>query len=143
MCSWTSAWNGDFAKKALTVLVHFDDRKGVLIIRERLPIPVYDHAGIWCVECVVEGRLKVTQYEVVEEKGDRYRFVEKEKTLARVGDAGCLIPPFEYHTLENALTDRTSITLHVYGGEMDTCNLYTPEPSGWWIKGAKQLEYDH
>src|SRR5262249_23610323 len=36
--------------------------------------PLHDHAGIWCVEGVVEGRMDVTQYDLVEEASDRYRF---------------------------------------------------------------------
>jgi hypothetical protein len=60
---------------------------------------------------------------------------------ARVGDAGCLIPPFEYHVLRNALSDRRSVTLHVYAGEMDHCNLFVPCDGGWWTKTGQVLEY--
>ena len=28
--------------------------------------PLHDHAGIWCVEGVVEGRMDVTQYDLIE-----------------------------------------------------------------------------
>ena len=59
----------------------------------------------------------------------------------RLGTAGCLIPPFEYHTLANALSDRPTITLHVYGGEMDFCNLYRPTDQGWWHQVPRSLEY--
>ena len=60
-----------------------------------------------------------------------------------VGDAGCLIPPFEYHVLANALSDRASVTLHVYGGEMDRCNLYLPQDDGWWERTPRILQYDN
>jgi predicted metal-dependent enzyme (double-stranded beta helix superfamily) len=102
---------------------------------------LHDHAGIWCVECVLEGQLDVRQYDLVEQHGDRYRFVERKQVRAGVGEAGCLIPPFEYHVLGNALDDRTTITLHVYGGEMDHCNCYRPQAPGWWHKSPKRLEY--
>jgi hypothetical protein len=58
-----------------------------------------------------------------------------------VGDAGCLIPPFEHHILRNALEDRRSVTVHVYAGEMSQCNLYLPTDDGWWEKTATPLEY--
>ncbi len=36
--------------------------------------PVHDHAGMWCVEGVVEGRIEVVQYDLVERDGARCRF---------------------------------------------------------------------
>ena len=69
---------------------------------------LHDHAGIWCVECVVDGRMEVTQYDLVSESGDSYRFVQQNCITAERGSAGCLIPPFEYHTLANARPDAAS-----------------------------------
>lgn len=103
---------------------------------------LHDHAGLWCVECVVEGELEVTQYDVIERHGDRYRFARQSAVRATVGDAGCLIPPYEYHVLTNARPDRTSVTIHVYGGEMDHCNLYEPGADGWWTRTPRTLGYD-
>jgi predicted metal-dependent enzyme (double-stranded beta helix superfamily) len=103
---------------------------------------LHDHAGVWCVECVVQGSLDVTQYDIVERAGDRCRFAMQQQIRAGVGDAGCLIPPFEYHVLSNPLPDRTSITLHVYGGEMDHCNVYLPRSEGWWEPAARKLSYN-
>ena len=103
--------------------------------------PLHDHAGIWCVECVVQGKLHVTQYDMEQERDGRCRFREQTRVEAGVGDAGCLIPPFEYHVLSNALADETTITLHVYGGEMDHCNLFSPGRDGWWDRSRRELAY--
>jgi len=102
--------------------------------------PLHDHAGIWCVEGVVEGRMDVTQYDLIEERSDRFRFEEKGCVHAAVGSAGCLIPPFEYHILANAL-DTPSITLHVYGGEMTTCHVFEPLPDGQYVRRERALHY--
>lgn len=102
---------------------------------------LHDHGGMWCVECVVDGELDIMQYDLIEEKGDRCRFDRRDVVRARVGDAGCLIPPFEYHVLRNALQDRPSVTLHVYAGEMDRCNLYLPHDEGWWTRTSQVLDY--
>ena len=102
---------------------------------------LHDHAGIWCVEGVVEGRIDVTQYDLVEESADGLRFVAKGCVHASVGSAGCLIPPFEYHVLANAL-DRASITLHVYGGEMTTCHVFEPGTGGCYVRSERALSYD-
>src|SRR5918993_5011196 len=63
---------------------------------------LHDHAGIWCVECVVDGHMEVAQYDLQSEQDGRYRFAERNRVVAARGSAGCLIPPFEYHTLGNA-----------------------------------------
>lgn len=102
--------------------------------------PLHDHAGIWCVEGVVEGRMDVTQYDLVEESGDGYRFEAKGCVHAAVGSAGCLIPPFEYHVLANAI-DRPSITLHVYGSEMTTCHVFEPLADGRYVRKERALCY--
>jgi predicted metal-dependent enzyme (double-stranded beta helix superfamily) len=103
---------------------------------------LHDHAGMWCVECVVEGELEVLQYDLVEQIDDRCRFRQRQAVRAKLGDAGSLIPPFEYHVLRNALADRRSVSLHVYAGEMDHCNLYLPGGDGWWDKSATTLGYN-
>jgi predicted metal-dependent enzyme (double-stranded beta helix superfamily) len=102
--------------------------------------PLHDHAGIWCVEGVVEGEMGVTQYDLIAENEGTYRFSEQVSMRAGIGRAGCLIPPYEYHVLEN-LDDRPSITLHVYGGEMDHCHVFEPCGGGAYRRVARTLAY--
>lgn len=102
---------------------------------------LHDHAGIWCVECVVEGEMEVRQYDLVEERGDRFRFEAQACIEALKGSAGCLIPPFEYHTLANRRADGASITLHVYGGEMTHCHVFEPNGDGSYRRVDKLLSY--
>jgi 3-mercaptopropionate dioxygenase len=101
---------------------------------------LHDHAGIWCVECVVEGHMQVAQYDLVSDQGGAYRFEQRNRVLAGRGTAGCLIPPFEYHTLANA-ADSPSVTLHVYGGEMDHCHIFEPAADGSYRRVRKDLCY--
>jgi 3-mercaptopropionate dioxygenase len=104
---------------------------------------LHDHAGIWCVEGVVEGEMAVTRYDLVEHDAeDAYRFVERDRVEAHAGSAGALIPPFEYHILANPRPDRVALTLHVYGGEMNECSIFQPEPSGLYRREVKSLSYD-
>ncbi len=102
--------------------------------------PLHDHSGIWCVEGVVEGEMEVVRFELLEECGGRCRFGEFERLRAGTGSAGALIPPLEYHVLRNP-TGRTVITLHVYGGEMDHCGVFVPQPDGSWRREEKALSY--
>lgn len=105
---------------------------------------LHDHAGIWCVEGVVAGEIDVTQYALLEgdPEADRCRFAPEGRVRAGRGSAGALIPPFEYHTIHNALPAATTITLHVYGGDMNRCSVYAPEADGWYRRQERTLSFD-
>ena len=101
---------------------------------------LHDHAGIWCVECVVDGNMEVSQYDLLSESGGAFRFEQRSRVVAGRGSAGCLIPPFEYHTLGNAAVT-PSVTLHVYGGDMDHCHVFEPAGDGSYRRVRKELCY--
>jgi predicted metal-dependent enzyme (double-stranded beta helix superfamily) len=103
---------------------------------------LHDHAGIWCVEGVLEGEIEVTQYDLLEERDERYRFARQGTVRAGRGSAGTLIPPFEYHTIHNAVADRPTLTLHVYGGDMDHCGVFAPQADGWYRRESRELRFD-
>jgi predicted metal-dependent enzyme (double-stranded beta helix superfamily) len=103
---------------------------------------LHDHAGMWCVEGVISGQMNVTRFDLIETVGERFRFARVEEVKAGVGSSGALIPPYEYHVLGNALPDQTSVTLHVYGGEMDHCSIFEPQADGLWVRTQKALGYD-
>lgn len=104
--------------------------------------PLHDHCGMWCVEGVCEGELEVTQYELVERDEDRYRFETRGVIQAGTGSAGSLIPPHEYHTIENADTASTAVSIHIYSGEMTNCNTFEPVGDGWYQRRRRELGYD-
>ena len=87
---------------------------------------VHDHGGLWCVEGVVDGEIAVTQYRVQQDPDGFYRVTPIGSLLAGTGSAGCLIPPTDHHVLANARPSRASVTLHVYGGDLDDCQGFLP-----------------
>lgn len=102
---------------------------------------LHDHAGTWCVECVYRGRIRVTSYSVRggDPERDLVRFEPETVVMAGVGEAGALIPPFEYHRLENP-DETAAVTIHVYGGEMTFCHVYEPCEGGY-RRTFKELRY--
>lgn len=108
--------------------------------------PLHDHAGLWCVEAVCMGTIRVEQYELAEREDDRFRFTHEDGVRASVGTAGCLIPPHEHHTIRNVSDDDCAVTLHIYGGDMECCNAFEPEGpgdgEGWFRKVKKNLVFD-
>lgn len=94
---------------------------------------LHDHAGVWCVECVYRGHIDVVSYSLDAEPTDEsllYQFTPEKKIVAGIGDAGALIPPFEYHTIANA-DETPAVTIHVYGGELTWCHAFMPEEGGF------------
>ena len=103
--------------------------------------PLHDHAGMWCVECVYRGRIRVTSFDLeTDAEAERLQFTPETVVLAGKGEAGHLIPPFEYHMIENP--DATpAITIHVYGGEMTHCNAFFPIDGGGYRREVRTLSY--
>jgi predicted metal-dependent enzyme (double-stranded beta helix superfamily) len=102
--------------------------------------PVHDHGGLWCVEGVVEGAMQVTQYDVRAD-GDAFAVTAVGDPIAAgVGSAGRLIPPTDYHVLANA-QQAPSVTLHVYGGDLTGCRIFTPGADGRYLQSIRALTY--
>lgn len=103
--------------------------------------PLHDHGGLWCVEGVVDGAMQVTQFDLADHSNGSYAFIERGKVKAAVGSAGSLIPPWDYHVLANALADRPSVTLHIYGGDLTACQVFLPRPDGRYERQDRCLSY--
>ena len=104
--------------------------------------PIHDHSGLWCVEGVWDGELEITQYELLERDGDRFRFRATGGMHAGPGSAGSLIPPHEYHTIGNPSPDRVAVTLHIYKAEMACCSKFQPQSGEWFLRIDNALKTD-
>ncbi len=95
--------------------------------------PLHDHSGMWCVECVCVGSVTVESYERLPNRCSGtglWDFKKVESVKATVGEAGALIPPFDYHTVHNHGTT-PSATIHIYCGELTECSIFVPTGSGY------------
>jgi 3-mercaptopropionate dioxygenase len=104
--------------------------------------PVHDHSGLWCVEGVWGGQLEITQYELLERDGERFRFRAAGGMQAGPGSAGSLIPPHEYHSIRNASPDAIAISLHIYKAPMECCSMFLPQSDEWYVRAPKALATD-
>ena len=133
---------GHYARR----LLHRDPAKGYSIVimtwgpGQRTEI--HDHSGMWCVEGVWGGSIDVQQYERVEDASGRIRFEPRNSYQAGVGSAGCLIPPYEYHSISNADDRVPAVSLHIYGGEMQCCNVFERRADGTYLCRERPLGYD-
>ena len=104
--------------------------------------PIHDHCGLWCVEGVWDGELEITQYELLERDGERFRFRAAGGIHAGPGSAGSLIPPHEYHSIHNASREAIAISLHIYKAQMEACSMFVPQDGEWFVRAAKVLPQD-
>jgi predicted metal-dependent enzyme (double-stranded beta helix superfamily) len=105
--------------------------------------PLHDHSGMWCVECVYQGQILVRNYERVANRDSAQGIMDfeaREEVVAGIGEAGKLIPPFEYHTIGNVESE-PAVTIHVYGGEITSCQIFTPAEEGGFRLEVKTLGY--
>ncbi len=106
--------------------------------------PIHDHAGMWCVEGVCAGMIDVLQFELMEQQdGGLFRFEPRNSYMAGIGSAGCLIPPYEYHLIANPCDRSPAVSLHIYGGDMDHCNIFVrEEDTQWYHEVRRDLSFD-
>jgi predicted metal-dependent enzyme (double-stranded beta helix superfamily) len=104
--------------------------------------PIHDHSGLWCVEGVWHGQIEITQYELRERDGERFRFEAVGTHIAGPGSAGSLIPPHEYHTIRNPSADAIAVSLHIYKQAMTCCSMFQPQGGDWYARATRQLGLD-
>ena len=104
--------------------------------------PVHDHCGLWCVEGVWDGELEITQYELLEREGERFRFRAAGGMHAGPGSAGSLIPPHEYHTIRNTDPAGVAVSLHIYKAPMECCAMFVPQHGEWFERVDRTLAVD-
>lgn len=103
--------------------------------------PIHDHAGIWCVEGVVQGEVDVTRFDLKETlAGGKARLEQVEVIHAGLGECGALIPPVEHHRIANPYA-RPALTIHVYGGRLRTCNIFRRQADHTYGIQIKKLRF--
>jgi predicted metal-dependent enzyme (double-stranded beta helix superfamily) len=104
--------------------------------------PIHDHAGMWCVEGVWHGSLEITPYEMMEQRDSHFRFESRGTMNAGPGSAGSLIPPHEYHAIQNPSDDATAVSVHIYQRPLDACCKFQRADGGWYTRDECQLALD-
>ena len=104
--------------------------------------PIHDHGGLWVVECVYRGKIQVETFDKVGETDPGiFEFSPVSTLVAGCGEAGALIPPYDYHRLGNPF-EAPTVTIHVYGGDLTQCHVYEPLGERLYRRDLKILTLD-
>lgn len=89
--------------------------------------PVHDH-HTWGIMGIYRNMLKVTEYELTPfDRPGQYDISETDSFNASAGNVCSVIPPYnEIHQISNP-TGNVSVSIHVYGKEIDEYNIYDLE----------------
>ncbi len=90
--------------------------------------PIHDHS-CWGVMGLLENSLEETIYERLDDgsRPDHAELRELQGGIVSAGSTSYLLPPYhEIHAIGNN-TDETTISVHVYGRDIDEVNVYEPE----------------
>ena len=90
-----------------------------LVWRPGQATPIHDHR-CWCVVGVLRGQEREERFTLHEDDGDQW-LSEHAVSHYRPGQVCALVPPDEnIHRVVNE-ADETSISIHVYGADIDAC----------------------
>lgn len=122
-------------------LVHVDRKRRFIVVSivwsPGQSTPIHDH-GTWGVAGVVANELKVTNYDRIDDKQKRgYAEIRSSfNTIAKAGTVTYVIPPDEeIHKMEN-VSEKNSISLHVYGKELFQFNAYDLEKKTYTLQNV-------
>lgn len=92
--------------------------------------PLHDHGGLWVVEAVYQGLVNVFNYDSLGVHDGLHQFALSEERLDAPGVSDCRVAPEEHHVLRNT-TNEVAVTIHIFGGILERCNMYEPVGGGY------------
>ena len=92
--------------------------------------PIHDHDGLWGVETVLDGNLRVESFRVMPEPVLDVQ-PQDVATLGAGDDAAFVARDFA-HCCINPSAQAPALTLHVYGGALDAYHAYRCDDGGRW-----------
>jgi predicted metal-dependent enzyme (double-stranded beta helix superfamily) len=86
---------------------------------------IHNHGGLWCMEGLYCGELRMVEYFFNHLEGNQYSLNSQKVTVQNHPSFSCIIKPEQYHSISNP-ADNIAITVHIYGGFLDQCDILAP-----------------
>jgi predicted metal-dependent enzyme (double-stranded beta helix superfamily) len=92
--------------------------------------PVHDHDGLWGIELVLDGALEDESFSLATQ--GKPHLVSRGSTLLGRGDSAAFSEVDFAHRCRNLSTRQPALSLHVYGGELETFRAFAQDDRGAW-----------
>ena len=92
--------------------------------------PVHDHDGLWGIELVLDGALEVESFSLAIQ--DKPHLVSRGTTLLGRGDSASFSEADFAHRCRNLSPRMPALSLHVYGGELESFRAFAQDTRGDW-----------
>jgi hypothetical protein len=89
----------------------------------------HDHDGLWGIELILDGTLAVHEF-VRLDHGEAAALAPCGTRLLGIGDAVLFTGPRYVHRCRNLSNAHPTLTLHIYGSELNAFNVWEPDDTG-------------
>ncbi|GFZ97198.1 cysteine dioxygenase family protein [Dyella caseinilytica] len=98
--------------------------------------PIHDHDGLWGMEIMLDGVLEVEAFDLSLQ--DHPHLVSRGTSVIGIGDHLAFSHADYAHRCRNLSSNRPAVSLHVYGGALDTYRSYHLQDEGRWASTTHQ-----
>ncbi|GAB2561149.1 cysteine dioxygenase family protein [Dyella jejuensis] len=91
--------------------------------------PVHDHDDLWGMEFVLDGVLEVEAFDLA--SGAQPQLVSREVSVLGIGDYVAFTHAGYAHRCRNLSSNRPTLSLHVYGGELNSYRSFRQDEDRW------------
>ena len=92
--------------------------------------PIHDHDGLWGMEIMLDGVLEVEAFDL--SLHDHPHLVSRGSSVIGIGDHLAFSHANYAHRCRNLSSNRPAVSLHIYGGALDTYRSYHLQDEGHW-----------
>jgi predicted metal-dependent enzyme (double-stranded beta helix superfamily) len=98
--------------------------------------PIHDHDGLWGMEIMLDGVLEVEAFDLSVQ--EHPHLVSRGVSVIGIGDHLAFSHADYAHRCRNLSSHRAAVSLHVYGGALDSYRSYHPDDEGRWSSSTHQ-----
>lgn len=102
--------------------------------------PIHDHDGLWGIELVLDGILRVESFAI--EVAPSVRLAPRSVTPLGMGDHATFSDADYAHRCRNLSAQRAALSLHVYGGALKRYRSYDQDAEGRWDSASHHAELE-
>lgn len=98
--------------------------------------PIHDHDGLWGMEIMLDGVLEVEAFDLSLQ--EHPHLISRGASVIGIGDHLAFSQADYAHRCRNLSSNRAAVSLHIYGGALNSYRSYHPDEAGRWSSKTHQ-----